>query len=324
MNPSPHLSPDSLMPLTPYTPISTPPGFPIGPALNQPNVAPSPHVSAPPGHTPRLSAFDRSVQELNKNPRRRRAFEASGKANLIVNAIESEDVDYLYVQQVLDDAPTSFRAAVFGPNAEKWMEAIQKEFDALTKNGTWTLVPIQSLPAGTKVHQPIWRFRKKLDGQFKAWFCFDGRRQIPGIDVFESSSQVPSLESVQVVITAMIQHASHVIQFDVLNAFLHSTVDVDIYMRQPAGFCTNPNLVCKLNKALYGLVQSPLLWQQEIHSTLTIMDFLRSAYSNCIYFYHSGDTWCLLIVYVDDILVTSNNTSFIDSVIGFLNKRYSV
>ena len=117
---------------------------------------------------------------------------------------------------------------------------------------------------------------------------------------------------------------NRVIQLDVLNAFLHSTVDVDIYMRQPAGFCTNSNLVCKLNKALYGLVQSPLLWQQEIHSTLTIMDFLQSAYSNCIYFYHSGDTWCLLIVYVDNILVTSNNTSFIDSVIGFLNKRYNV
>ena len=108
MNPSPHLSPDSLMPLTPHTPISTPPGFPIGPVLNQPNVAPSPHVFAPPGHTPRLSAFDQSVQELKENPRRRRAFEASGKANLIVDATESEDVDYLYVQQVLDDTPTSF------------------------------------------------------------------------------------------------------------------------------------------------------------------------------------------------------------------------
>ena len=70
------------------------------------------------------------------------------------------------------------------------------------------LVPIQSLPAGTKVHQPIGRFGKKLDGQFKAQLCFDDCHQIPGIDVFESFSQVPSLESVQTVITAMIQYAS--------------------------------------------------------------------------------------------------------------------
>ena len=47
-------------------------------------------------------------------------------------------------------------------------------------------------------------------------------------------------------------------QFDVANAFLNSTLPYHIYLRAPDGF-REANKALKLNKALYGLKESPML-----------------------------------------------------------------
>lgn len=53
-------------------------------------------------------------------------------------------------------------------------------------------------------------------------------------------------------ITATKQWVLH--QMDVSNAFLHSDLDEDVYMKPPQGYkTTHPNMVCRLKKSLYGL-----------------------------------------------------------------------
>jgi len=45
---------------------------------------------------------------------------------------------------------------------------------------------------------------------------------------------------------------------DVHNVFLHVDLDEEIYMKVPPSFCTTqPNVVCKLIKSLYGFRQAP-------------------------------------------------------------------
>ena len=52
---------------------------------------------------------------------------------------------------------------------------------------------------------------------------------------------------------------------DVKTTFLHGDLEEEIYMKQPEGFAVKGKKepVCKLNKSLYGLKQSPRMWYQK-------------------------------------------------------------
>jgi hypothetical protein len=88
------------------------------------------------------------------------------------------------------------------------------------------------------------------------------------------------------------------LQYDVINAFVNAELKQDVYMQMPPGY-RRPGLILKLQKALYGLRQSPLLWQKELTATLTNLRFKPMPHEPC----------CLLkggiivFFYVDDLIV---------------------
>lgn len=59
------------------------------------------------------------------------------------------------------------------------------------------------------------------------------------------------------------------------NAFLHGELK-EVYMQQPQGFVQQPNLVCKLQKPLFGLKQAPRAWSECFTSHLLTLGFVAS------------------------------------------------
>ena len=59
-------------------------------------------------------------------------------------------------------------------------------------------------------------------------------------------------------------------QMDVKTAFLNGILKEEIYLIQPEGRVTEEqeDKVCKLNRSLYGLKQSPRCWNQRIDTFL--------------------------------------------------------
>jgi hypothetical protein len=99
-------------------------------------------------------------------------------------------------------------------------------------------------------------------------------------------------------------------QFDVTNAFLNSTIDKAsgrIYVRFPEGMAglglLEPNehtgMVAKLDKALYGLKNAPLLWFKKFTKTLRDIGLQQSAEEPCIFM----NEYVTILFYVNDILV---------------------
>ena len=154
-----------------------------------------------------------------------------------------------------DDEPKSVHQALNGPNAEKWKDAIDLEYQALLSNKTWEVV---EKPEGVAIHKPIWKFKIKDDGRFKARLCFDRRFQELGVDYFDTYAPVMRMEMLRTVVNATLQNGGVLRHLDIPNAFLNAEVDANVYMYEPEGFSSGR--VLKLKRSLYGLKQAPRLW----------------------------------------------------------------
>jgi len=66
---------------------------------------------------------------------------------------------------------------------------------------------------------------------------------------------VVRLTTIRVVLAICVIFDLHLQQLDVKISFIHGELDEEIYVLQPEGFAEKgkENLVCMLNKSLYGL-----------------------------------------------------------------------
>jgi hypothetical protein len=116
---------------------------------------------------------------------------------------------------------------------------------------------------------------------------------------------------------------------DVKTAYLYRRLDHDIYMEQPNGFITKgkENLVCKLERSLYGLKQAGRQWNNEIHQTLEKSGFKRTYADARLYIksqQEEEDDIIVIILYVDDLLIAGRNRKKIDHWKGKLAEHYQM
>ena len=54
-------------------------------------------------------------------------------------------------------------------------------------------------------------------------------------------------------------------------------------MEPPEGSNIPTNMVCKLNKSIYGLKQAARSWNETVNNVLSELKFVRSEYDHCLY-----------------------------------------
>eukprot|EP00253_Pinus_taeda_P008785 PITA_08785 len=114
-------------------------------------------------------------------------------------------------------------------------------------------------------------------------------------------------------------------QMDVKSTFLHGDLHEEIHMKKPSGFIqTNSNLVCQLKKSLYGLKQAPWAWYAKIDSFLLDTDFSRCHSNNIVYTKKVGKYLIILVLYVDDIILTSSDPNLINHVNSILKNQFEM
>src|SRR3954471_17486491 len=114
---------------------------------------------------------------------------------------------------------------------------------------------------------------------------------------------------------------------DVKTAFLYGDLDETIPMRQPEGYVEKgkEDYVCKLKRSLYGLKQSPRQWNRRFDKFMAHISFIIIQFDHCVYFrFRPGNSFVILLLYVDDILIASNNVEDVMRVKVELNKEFDM
>lgn len=115
-------------------------------------------------------------------------------------------------------------------------------------------------------------------------------------------------------------------QIDVKNAFLHGDLKETIFMEQPPRFRDPifPNHVCLLRKALYGLKQAPKAWFHKFSSYLFHLGFSCSKADPSLFVLHSDKGTILLLLYIDDIILTGSHSSILSKLIHNLQSYFAM
>ncbi|CAN1180130.1 Copia protein, partial [Linum perenne] len=196
-----------------------------------------------------------------------------------------------------------------------WSSAVNEEMHALITNQTWKVV---DLPAGKSVVGCKWVFtiKCKADGsveRYKARLVAKGFTQTHGVDYTETFAPVAKMNSVRILLSVAVNLDWPLYQLDVKNAFLNGTLDEEVYMSLPPGFEKqlgegSSNGVCYLQKSLYGLKQSPRAWFERFGKAIARFGYTQSQTDHTMFFKHfDHGKMVVLIVYVDDIIVTGND-----------------
>ncbi|GJU23895.1 retrovirus-related pol polyprotein from transposon RE1 [Tanacetum coccineum] len=181
----------------------------------------------------------------------------------------------------------------------KWIEAMNEEIQALEQNKTWilTLLPLGKTPIGNK-----WVYKIKFH-----------------VDVAK-------IVTVRTLLALAVTQGWHIEQLDINNAFLHGDLHEEVYMTVPQGYNQNlpPNTVCKLTKSLYGLKQANRQWFEKLTTFLIQLGFKQSYVDTSLFTISHKGSLTSLLIYVDDIVLTSPYASFITFIKAKLHDMFSI
>uniref|UniRef100_A0AAV1V9Q8 Reverse transcriptase Ty1/copia-type domain-containing protein n=1 Tax=Peronospora matthiolae TaxID=2874970 RepID=A0AAV1V9Q8_9STRA len=114
-------------------------------------------------------------------------------------------------------------------------------------------------------------------------------------------------------------------QLDVVTAFLYGVMKEKVYCVIPEGVEMDGDFDClELVKAIYGLKQASRVWNETFYEFVCFIGFKVSAFDPCLYIKVVDGHCVLVLVYVDDVLVTGSSLELIAQTKADLKTRFEM
>uniref|UniRef100_A0AAV1TH64 Reverse transcriptase Ty1/copia-type domain-containing protein n=1 Tax=Peronospora matthiolae TaxID=2874970 RepID=A0AAV1TH64_9STRA len=208
----------------------------------------------------------------------------------------------------------TFQDAINGPDQAHWRNAVKAELKSMHLRGVFRAA---KLPRGQGAIGTKWVFKikRKADGsveKYKARLVAKGFKQKYGIDYTETFSPVVKYVTLRMVIAITKYFEWPLAQIDVVTAFLYGVMKEKVYCVIPEGVEMDGDFDClELVKAIYGLKQASRVWNETFDEFVCSIDFEASAFDPCLYIKVVDGHCVLVLVYVDDVLVTGSSLELI-------------
>ena len=226
------------------------------------------------------------------------------------------------------NVPRIIKEAWATPEAAQWNAAAEREIARLKDRQVYNLVPRSAILAGRKRINSKWVFKRKADGSFKARVVTQGWNQAPGLDSCSIYAPVCMIQSVRIICCIAVHFGLILHQMDVSTSFLYADIQELVFVEQPPGFEVKDKdggeLVMQQEKSLYELAQSHGNWFNTIDSALVEIGFVPHQSDTCVYLYDHDGVRIYLTLYVDDLLVASNNSDAMAMVKDKLKQRFKM
>ena len=111
---------------------------------------------------------------------------------------------------------------------------------------------------------------------------------------------------------------------DVKNAFFNGDLSEKVYIQPPSGLSVESNKVCHLRRALYSLKQAPRAWFSKFSSTISRLGYMVSYYDSALFLHRTDKATILLLLYVDDMIITCDDLSGIQELKDFFSQQFEM
>ena len=155
---------------------------------------------------------------------------------------------------------------------------MDSEIESLKKNDTWQIV---ERPRDKKVIDVKWVYKKKSNNVYNARLVVRGFHKKEYVE--NVHSPVDEMQTPKILLFYSCKNKLFIQQMDVETAFLNGHIKSEVYINEPKGYETGDNQVCKLQKALYRLRESPRARYDCFNKYVEKLNFVRSNYDYCLY-----------------------------------------
>lgn len=219
--------------------------------------------------------------------------------------------------------PLSLKQAQQSFEWSKWKDATDDEIASLRTRKTWRLKKRSEVNGRVLRGKWIFKIKRGHNGEilkYKARWVVRGFEQTEGSDYNDTFASVVKPMSYKALFAIAAALDYDIEQMDVTTAFLYGTVQETIFVEQPHGYEEGEDMICELDRALYGLKQSPRIWYDTLSTFLQTVGYERLDSDLSVFF--NGDTY--LAVYVDDLLIIGPNKTKIAEVKAALSKEFKM
>ncbi|PLW37189.1 hypothetical protein PCASD_11149 [Puccinia coronata f. sp. avenae] len=210
--------------------------------------------------------------------------------------------------------PCNYARAVNRKDGNCWQDAVNVELNNLWDMGVWHF---ESVPPGRKQTDARWLFdiKRNQDGsikKYKARYIVRGFSQIFGQDYHDTWAPTATFASLRMLFTVAASNQWPIETFDITAAYLHGTIDEDVWVKVPDGMPVpkeHRGKSLKLDKGLYGTKQGGRCWWKHFVQVMEGLNFHVSFYDDSFYHVHRRGETILVWINVDDGVVAASLNS---------------
>ncbi|GJV39047.1 putative RNA-directed DNA polymerase [Tanacetum coccineum] len=161
---------------------------------------------------------------------------------------------------------------------------------------------LEDLPKGKRAIDSKWVYKIKFKPndeveRYKARLVVKGFTQKEWVDYHDTFTQVAKLVTIQTLLVVAVKRDWIIHQLDVNNAFLHGDLDED---------------------------QASRNWYHKFTTFLSGLSFRHSKADHSLFIYQTASIMVVVLIYVDDIIITRNCLNKIQEIKKQLDKEFSV